>query len=300
MDNIDLVARSMAAQAKATAAGTTNGETVDARTGADAVARASLGAMVREIHQGMLNNTTDIASGNTASSTLAHGLSNIVTSRASEVVPTLSGRTLVNLLGRVGNCDDNTKWKQISSGSFGAGSSIDTTNAKYGSNALKIAVPIGDGVFRDLGTQLSTSSYYLIAVDLKMATATGAYISLYNGAIYKDGSTVSSSSYGTSYKKLQPSDIGATQNWISIKISGGTSPSLYMDGVRVYEITAAEYALIDVDANYTGDKLADKFPYVDSVKHVVNPMLTKQGKNLLPPFTDWTLHANAVVIVLTI
>ena len=42
--------------------------------------------------------------------------------------------------------------------------------------------------------------------------------------------------------------------------------------------------------------MADKFPYVDSVQNVVNPYIQLEGENLLPPFSQWTLHANAKVI----
>ncbi|WP_221175439.1 hypothetical protein [Brevibacillus panacihumi] len=42
-----------------------------------------------------------------------------------------------------------------------------------------------------------------------------------------------------------------------------TTGIAYMDGVRIYEIDKATYDKIDVDPNYTGDKLAQKFPYTD-------------------------------------
>lgn len=66
-------------------------------------------------------------------------------------------------------------------------------------------------------------------------------------------------------------------------------------GVGLYEVDSTTYNLVNVDANYTGQKLIDKFPTVDGVKHIQNPAITVQGKNLLPPFTEWTLHANATV-----
>jgi hypothetical protein len=63
----------------------------------------------------------------------------------------------------------------------------------------------------------------------------------------------------------------------------------------LYEVDTTTYNLVNVDPNYTGQKLIDKFPAVVGVQHVQNPAITVQGKNLLPPFTEWTLHANATV-----
>jgi hypothetical protein len=63
----------------------------------------------------------------------------------------------------------------------------------------------------------------------------------------------------------------------------------------LYEVDTTTYNLVNVDTNYTGQKLLDKFPAVVGVQHVQNPAITVQGKNLLPPFTEWTLHANATV-----
>jgi len=34
---------------------------------------------------------------------------------------------------------------------------------------------------------------------------------------------------------------------------------------------------------------------VESVQHVQNPYVIAEGENLLPPFTEWYLHANARV-----
>ncbi|WP_336774214.1 accessory Sec system protein Asp3 [Paenibacillus sp. MMO-58] len=70
-----------------------------------------------------------------------------------------------------------------------------------------------------------------------------------------------------------------------------------IDGARVYEVDVTTYNKIGVDPEYTGDKLADKFPYVDSVKHLQGAAVRKVGKNLLPSFTEggWTFHANAAI-----
>ncbi|MCU5595094.1 BppU family phage baseplate upper protein [Bacillus mobilis] len=65
----------------------------------------------------------------------------------------------------------------------------------------------------------------------------------------------------------------------------------------LYEVDQATYNKINVDPEYSGQKLFDKFPYVQGVQHL-NPVLTAEGGNLIPPFTDgaWRLHANSRVM----
>jgi hypothetical protein len=82
---------------------------------------------------------------------------------------------------------------------------------------------------------------------------------------------------------------------LEVELKNGTKLRPTKIGAGLYEVDAATYNLVNVDTAYTGQKLLDKYPYVDGVKHVQNPALTVQGKNLLPPFTEWTLHANATV-----
>ncbi len=65
----------------------------------------------------------------------------------------------------------------------------------------------------------------------------------------------------------------------------------------LYEIDQTTYNKISVDPEYSGQKLLDKFPYVQGVQHL-NPLVTIEGGNLIPPYTDgtWGLHENAKVL----
>ncbi|MFD2334697.1 hypothetical protein ACFSR7_36095, partial [Cohnella sp. GCM10020058] len=96
-------------------------EVQDARTGADAIARASVGILMREIHAQQLK-------ANPTAVSLVPGLQSITASRRSRIRNIkISGRTLVNLLGRIGNCDDVSKWSN-----FQATTALDTANVRYG------------------------------------------------------------------------------------------------------------------------------------------------------------------------
>lgn len=83
--------------------------------------------------------------------------------------------------------------------------------------------------------------------------------------------------------------VAHTQNFLQFERNAATAGDFYVRLPRLYEIDQATYAKIDVDPEYTGTKLAEKFPYVDSVPSVV--------ENLVPPFTDpaWSIHSSAKV-----
>ncbi|MED0680597.1 hypothetical protein P4T20_15040, partial [Aneurinibacillus thermoaerophilus] len=71
------------------------------------------------------------------------------------------------------------------------------------------------------------------------------------------------------------------------KVTGVTSLALSWasgEKVAVYDITGD--TTID---SLTNAQINAKYPYVDDVKGVRNPYIIRYGKNLLPPFTEWTL-----------
>ena len=63
--------------------------------------------------------------------TLAHGLNAVNAPRASLLKPKFTGRTLVNLLGKEGNCEDVGKWTP-----WQAIHALDTSNKVYGSASI--------------------------------------------------------------------------------------------------------------------------------------------------------------------
>ncbi|MED0735681.1 hypothetical protein P4S89_01460, partial [Aneurinibacillus thermoaerophilus] len=77
------------------------------------------------------------------------------------------------------------------------------------------------------------------------------------------------------------------------KVTGVTSLALSWasgEKVAVYDITGD--TTID---SLTNAQINAKYPYVDDVKGVRNPYIIRYGKNLLPSFMEWTLHANTKV-----
>ncbi|WP_419882802.1 hypothetical protein ACN6MY_03775 [Peribacillus sp. B-H-3] len=63
--------------------------------------------------------------------------------------------------------------------------------------------------------------------------------------------------------------------------------------VPLYEIPTDEFAKILVDWNE--DAVISRYPKVQGTQHLQNPIITAEGENLLPPFYEWSLHANTKV-----
>lgn len=92
---------------------------------------------------------------------------------------------------------------------------------------------------------------------------------------------------------------GTTQSTINtdyIELELGVNTSLPLLEDALYEVDQATYNKINVDPEFSGQKLMDKFPYVQGVQHL-NPVVVAEGGNLIPPFSDvaWSIHQNAKV-----
>lgn len=260
-------------------------EVIDMRLGADGVARATAGALVREIHGQQL-------AANRQSVSLGHGLNVVNTNRTSPLYPRVKGRTLVNLI-KDGNCETVAPFP-IAQGSR----VLDPSAKTIGNNSILATITAGANLslWYDFNNTLDTSKYYIGLADVKNNDATDVRFRFHNGSENVGSVKYTGTSFITKCFKLSPANFKTAQR-IYFDVYGAIGQSGNIDAIRLYEITAEEFSRVDVDPEYTGDKLAEKFPYVDSVKHVVNPVISTSGKNLIPPFTDpaWTLHANAKV-----
>ncbi|SEM82043.1 hypothetical protein [Paenibacillus sp. OV219] len=205
--------------------------------------------------------------------------------QASTAKVTIYGRTLVNLLGTDGNCEDKSKWTFI-----GNSASDDTTTFVYGSRSIKL-VPTSNHNIMKRQVALTIGKYYLLMAQANQSpTATGYKIVQRNSDI-ADGTVDASQNmtidgtWRTGYIKFSPT---VSNPYIGLYRGGSDSvdKTAFVDGFRLYEVDAATYAKIDVDPEYSGDKLADKFPYVDSAKHVQGATVRKAGKNLLSAYVD--------------
>lgn len=225
-------------------------------------------------------------------SPLTPGQNIITPSVASPADLSIGGQSLVNLLGREGNFESiPTNWFKNSTGTAlpaGEFAALDTTNKIYGDYAVKMTLDsVYDGVSKPV--KLDTSKNYLLAAEFKLGTVTNVFVRHYNGTTIYPGANSTS---GFAYMRISSSNVGASTNTIGVFANGVSGQMTYIDGVRLYEISASDYTAI---GSMTPAQVAARWPYVDSMQHVNAVYVKNPGRNLLPPFSDWIRHANATV-----
>lgn len=277
----------------AIASGTVDLEVKDARGG-----ETTLGVRLDKINY-------QLSEQEQQSQTLTHGLNVINSDQASPLNVEVKGNTLVNLLGKDGNFETDSNsdgvadgWAKIGSGSTTATYVLSTTNVKYGTKAQRIIATSSDTntsrlLLSNAVYTLKAGKHYIALCDLQTDGST-ALFRLLNSSLTTALASVEKTTSGLTYVKYNPTTDQ------DVKISGGNYNGVgivgwvQFDGVCLYEIDQATYDQLGV--SLTDADVERMFPYVDSVQHVKNPVVTVEGDNLLPPFTEWTLHANAKVI----
>lgn len=102
-------------------------------------------------------------------------------------------------------------------------------------------------------------------------------------------------SYILAYAEPSNGTVASVINtdYIELELEVNTNLPLLEDAL--YEVDQATYNKVNVDTEFIGQKLMDKFPYVQGVQHL-NPVVVAEGGNLIPPFNEWNLHQNARVL----
>ncbi|MHA6530179.1 hypothetical protein [Paenibacillus sp. BAC0078] len=214
----------------------------------------------------------------------------------SELDLAVNGRTLVNLLGSAGNGESLTGWS-----TSGSAPTVSTTQKRSGSSSFKCTPDATKNsyIYRDFSFSLDTAKNYLIGVWVFIESATttaeislrdvGTFVPRYISYVVLG--TVGSWQF--IYIKV-PSGNALVGNGFRLLAGCGSAGVgvIYIDDIRLYEVTAAEYAAIGT--TITGEAIDAYLPYVDGKQHVQGAAITKQGRNLFPG-TPGTLHANARV-----
>ncbi|MEJ9151067.1 hypothetical protein [Bacillus smithii] len=265
--------------------------------------------LTQQYNSTALNNlANELSKQNQQSTTIGHGLNVINSTENSPLDIRIEGRTLVNLLGVDGNFEKDSNGDGLADGlAYANYTPTRSTDGRYGIYSQKIEAKSGDSYnSRYIGKKninLKQNSYYLFMVDVKTDGGANTKYRIYSCYSDQSGDLINKTytdrptSWTTIYGKFQINNNIPVNIYLYNYSDVGVNSWVLFDGARIYEIDQATYDKIDVDPEFTGDKLAQKFPYVDSVQHVQNPYAIAEGENLLPPFTDsaWTLHANATV-----
>ncbi|MDM5430244.1 BppU family phage baseplate upper protein [Bacillus mycoides] len=99
--------------------------------------------------------------------------------------------------------------------------------------------------------------------------------------------------YADASDGTRPSVVNIDYAMLELKTKMDTNTPMLEDAL--YEVDQATYNKINVDPEYSGSKLIDKFPYVEGIQHL-NPVVVTEGANLTPGLSEWTHSANAKVI----
>ncbi|OXM15234.1 hypothetical protein [Paenibacillus herberti] len=174
-------------------------------------------------------------------------------------IKSIKGRTLVNLLGCDGNCEDTSRWQAVSSTL-----ALDATNYVSGKNGLKITLSAANGsAVTQSSVTLTASKHYLLAAYLKKGNGinVSAYVS--SQAAATRTTFVTTTGFSLAYKKF--TGIAVAGLGIVVDVNGANGNYAYADEVRLYEISTSEFASID---SMTPAQIATMYPYVDDIKNV--------------------------------
>lgn len=201
---------------------------------------------------------------------------------------TFKGKSLINLLGNDGSCEDISKWVYSN-----ATISLDTDNNIYGMCAFKVLTNsvVGNHYIRTANQPtISPEKYYIALAEIKVIGNITPAIILFSSAddIFGLNSATShtvsdTTKFSLVYVKLSTVGIPTAKTLIpQLSLSTATtSDGCYIDGYRVYEIDVDTYNKIDVDPEYTGDNLSNKFPYVNGYTCLQNPYVEIRHHNLV-------------------
>ncbi|QMV42972.1 hypothetical protein [Cohnella cholangitidis] len=207
--------------------------------------------------------------------------------------PRMSGRTLVNLLGRDGNCESLNPFTLS-----GTAPTLSTTQKKNGSNSLRVSPTSSTAsyAFKDYSYKLDTAKRYIVAGWVYMesytsGTAPEIQIYDYNQIVVPRyrvaASTATVGNWQFVYVKIPTSNTISTNGFRLFIGCGGIGVSVaYIDGVRIYELTSVDYDAIGT--TLTGEAIDKYLPYVEDMKHVNAVYLRNPGKNLFPPASELT------------
>jgi hypothetical protein len=226
--------------------------------------------------------------------TLTYGTSLINGVTSSPLDVQIEGKTLVNHPGKEGGFHKQGKWD--------GNLTIDTANYKFGTSSGKIDNSAGTSGKTSTNTQKMhvIGKYILVGIWMK-ANSGNPTVNFHLQERDSAGNFVKNnskqvgltSSWQFYYLKVDLTSSTSDHCYLALSVNSyGTSDAIVIfDGFSAYDIPKSDYDKIGV--SLTDQQVADMFPYVDSVQHNQNPIVTVEGENLIPPFYEWTLHANA-------
>ncbi|AVK47422.1 hypothetical protein AXY43_04940 [Clostridium sp. MF28] len=213
-----------------------------------------------------------------------YGMNNVIKNNGkTSSVPsfTIQGKSVVNLLGKDGNCEDISKW----TGNNGT-LVLDSTNKIFGNNSIKLTTTTTTNTYirKNLNILIDNTKYYCLSAYLKTtSTSNPVYIRSVLSSV-KYSNTVTSNTFTKAFVKLSPTDLtGYTSLGIDIvMLNSVIGDTFNADGIMLEEITQSQYN----DSTFTPS------PYADSYTCLRNPYVEVRHENLVrngngEEGTDW-------------
>ena len=184
----------------------------------------------------------------------------------------LKGRTIINLLGNIGDCENTDVW-----GTNSATAELDSSNKAFGNNSIKVTGVTSDGInfasilrLKSSYPFLDDNKYYCISAYFKNGnTAGGAYIMCEMAG--ESPVVTDADKFVRTFIKMSPAQVTELTSIQFIgHVTANAGQYFWVDGIMFNEITEEEYN----DANYEPPE------YVNSDVSVTNPVVKSCGKNL--------------------
>lgn len=202
----------------------------------------------------------------------------------------LTGRTLVNLLGVSGRCDVIAGWVGTTSTL-----SVETKYKTLGDASLKITGSTAQGGSKEsvATIPLESGKYYIVVGDVMLVTGDSMSVSLGGIVAGKSNVQTDKTKFSAAWSAYN-SNVAISSPVVVSITSAITSRTGYFDALRVYEISASDYAALD---SLTPEQVAAKYSYTEGIKPVRNPYAIRYGENLLPPFYEYVASNSNVLDV---
>jgi hypothetical protein len=211
--------------------------------------------------------TNEISNKTVITPAVGYGMNNVIKNVGETSVSpkfTIQGKTVINLLGKDGNCEDLSKWSVAN-----ITTTLDNTNKVFGNNGLKMTLTsTGGSIVKTIPANipLQSGKYYCVSAYLKNGNATNVlmYIDNNSGA----PNVTDATKFNRSFWKFQYNGIVGNLN---IGLTGSVGQYAYVDGIMLEEITVDQYN----DSNFQPS------PYVDSYACLQNPYIEVRHDNLV-------------------
>ncbi|WP_010279874.1 pyocin knob domain-containing protein [Paenibacillus senegalensis] len=229
---------------------------------------------MNRIEQGIEELSDELVKKEAHSLALVPGIQNVTSERDTPLKVTgIKGRTLVNLLGRDGNCEDLSRW-----GRYQVTNELDEDNFTIGTRGLKTIAASSGGGSSYLVTRvnLEQTKFYILLGMLKNGNAVDTTLSI-SGFYGQTRSNVVTRTdrFELAYTKI--TGLENEQSRVAVNITP-RNPGNYVfaDEIRLYEVTAEEFEAID---QMSPEEIAAAYPYVDSLQNVNAVYITNRSED---------------------